>query len=560
VSDVRDADAGVSSAQNDLWIFRDGSKLVSGKEMVRDLERRVSAGNNGSALLDSLIEAGELEAALADANCAEAPIAAQITDILAWAVCSGQDSSPALQFIAQIHPPDQIAFSSPEGFTYYALHPLDFAQITSRISEEPKACALVGIRSIGTTLSAMCAAGLRSAGRPVSRITVRPTGHPYARRTEFSSPQLHWIGEQLAIDAQFLVVDEGPGRSGSTFLSVAEALQRAGVPNGRITILGSRQPNPAELCAEDAIARWKSFHFVSTMPSVNKRFEGYTYLGGGAWRHVVFQNFQDWPESWTQMERLKFLSPDRQALYKFEGMGPLGIEVRDRACVLADAGFSPRAAEAGGGFVQYQWLDGHVMNAKDLTSTVLDRLAEYCAFRASQFCTRRNSTNELHHMLEHNVRQEFGAELNLDADIFAAHNPVLADGRMQPYEWITTDAGEVIKTDAVSHGDDHFFPGPCDIVWDLAGVAIEWQLDGNGCEYLLNRFQALTARDAKPQMLPYMLTYSIFRLGFCKMAISTVLGSTEESRLRSAYAHYRGIAKGLLARLSCHAALRAPAA
>ena len=89
---------------------------------------------------------------------------------------------------------DQIAFSSPEGFTYYALHPLDFAQITSRISEEPKACALVGIRSIGTTLSAMCAAGLRSAGRPVSRITVRPTGHPYARRTEFSSPQLHWIG------------------------------------------------------------------------------------------------------------------------------------------------------------------------------------------------------------------------------------------------------------------------------------------------------------------------------------------------------------------------------
>ena len=117
MSDVRDADAGVSSAQNDLWIFRDGSKLVSGKEMVRDLERRVSAGNNGSALLDSLIEAGELEAALADANCAEAPIAAQITDILAWAVCSGQDSSPALQFIAQIHPPDQIAYSSPEGFT-----------------------------------------------------------------------------------------------------------------------------------------------------------------------------------------------------------------------------------------------------------------------------------------------------------------------------------------------------------------------------------------------------------------------------------------------------------
>ena len=42
VSDVRDADAGVSSAQNDLWIFRDGSKLVSGKEMVRDLRGEVT--------------------------------------------------------------------------------------------------------------------------------------------------------------------------------------------------------------------------------------------------------------------------------------------------------------------------------------------------------------------------------------------------------------------------------------------------------------------------------------------------------------------------------------
>ena len=41
------------------------------------------------------------------------------------------------------------------------------------------------------------------------------------------------------------------------------------------------------------------------------------------------------------MERLKFLSPDRRQFFKFEGMGPLGSEVRSRAFVLAAAGFSP---------------------------------------------------------------------------------------------------------------------------------------------------------------------------------------------------------------------------
>src|SRR5437016_10811617 len=118
-----------SAKQDDLWIFRDGRKLVSGPDMVHDLERRISASSD-SAVLDALIEAGELEAALADADCPDAAIAAQVTEILAAEMYSGEESrSTALQLISRIHPPEQIAFSLPEGFSYYALHPLDFAQI-----------------------------------------------------------------------------------------------------------------------------------------------------------------------------------------------------------------------------------------------------------------------------------------------------------------------------------------------------------------------------------------------------------------------------------------------
>jgi len=46
--------------------------------------------------------------------------------------------------------------------------------------------------------------------------------------------------------------------------------------------------------------------------------------------------------------------------------------------------------------------------------------------------------------------------------------------------------------------------------------------------------------------LLYMLAYSVFRLGFCKMAISTVRGSDEEQRMRNAYIRYRALAASLL--------------
>jgi hypothetical protein len=545
-------DETTSFAQSDLWIFRDGRKYVSGPEMVRDLKRRISvSGRQGRSLLDSLIEAGALEAALADANSCDTARASTLTDELALAVCVGgvlQDKAIAL--VEQLRPPGLISFSPPEGFSYYALHPLDFAHLISRIPSEPPACALIGIRSIGTTLSAMCAAALRQAGRSaVSRITVRPTGHPYSRRTEFSQPEMTWIREQLRAAAQFLIVDEGPGRSGSTFLSVAEALIGAGVPNERITILGSRQADPQSLCATDAAARWQAFRFLSTTPSVNTRFEPCTYVGGGHWRDFMFCDVAMWPESWTQMERLKFICPDRKNLFKFEGMGPVGAEVRGRAFVLGDAGFSPATEDIGDGFLQYELVKGQVMRAKDLSAPLLKHMARYCAFRLSHFAVQSASASELKQMLEFNVQQEFGVELQIPQDAFASQVPVLCDGRMQPYEWVRAQDGNFYKADAISHGDDHFFPGPCGIAWDLAGISIEWQLETAAREYLVTEFEQQAQAEVGSKLPIAMLAYAVFRLGFCKMGVSAVRGSPEELRLDHAYQHYRAIAEGLLQQL-----------
>ena len=535
-------------AESDLWVFREGQKQIAGRVILRDLRQRVSRSHTAGELTDALIQAGELESALADAAHPGCAAAAQLTDALAWALWTGKLDQPLLQRLATlITAPEQIRTYPPEGFTYYALHPLDFARLTSSVRDEPKACAVIGIRTIGTTLSAVVAAALRAQMHPVSRITVRPTGHPYSRVMDFSREQLQWIREQLCCAAQFLVVDEGPGRSGSTFLAVVEALVRSGVPRELITILGSRQVDSSSLLAEQAGSRWNAFRFLSTAPSVSRRFEGCRYVGGGEWRQWLLTEAQawrteEWPESWTQMERLKFLSQDGATLFKFEGMGPLGAAIRQRANVLAEAGFSPPASDIGDGFLAYPVVKGSTLRPRDLSTPLLEQMARYCAFRAAHFAASSDRPDELRHMVQYNVHQELGLDLVLPEGALVAEQAVLVDGRMQPHEWV---AGErICKTDSVDHGDDHFFPGPCDIAWDLAGAAVEWQMSEEAAQAFLQFFRRLSQIDVSERLPFYMLAYAIFRLGFCKMAISTGSGD-DLHRLRQAYGQYRRLAMQL---------------
>jgi len=529
-------------AQSDLWIFREGRREFSGRKFLEELRSQLSAKN---AILDSLIQAGEFEAALADLDAPGAPEAAALTDRLARELCSGIADGEREQFASRIEVPPVLSIAPPEGFTYYALHPLDFARACDALPREAPAFAIVGIRSIGTTLSAVVAAALGARGKNVKRVTVRPTGHPYARSLRLSEKFESWISEQNSLSAQFLVVDEGPGRSGSTFLSVAETLAGAGVGRERITIVGSRPFDPASLCAADAAARWNQFRFVAAPSCLHERFSDWTYIGSGGWRGYFFHHESEWPESWTQMERWKVLSRDRRQLVKFEGMGRIGKEARERAFALASAGFSPAVRDAGDGFLAYTAVRGRRVSKTDLSSALLEQFARYCAFRASEFTVPERAGAELARMVAFNVHQEFGRELDFEDGELSTARPVLADGRMQPHEWVAA-SGKVLKIDAVSHGDNHFFPGPCDIAWDIAGTMIEWDLDPSANQFLLEKFRKFSGADLSETLKFYLLAYCVFRLGFCKMARSTVAESPEQERLDLAYQHYRAVASRLL--------------
>jgi hypothetical protein len=535
----------MSADQNDLWVFRDARKTISRISVLGDLhsalQRLFDDPQNRHLYYNALIQAGELESALADSNSESTESVADLTDALAFAAFGGglykvKQLANALDHIAC---PNQLITSPSEGFAYYALNPLDIAKPAQESVAPHRPTAVIGIRSIGTTLSAVATAALISNGYRAARITVRPEGDPYDRVLRFTPPQSDWIKKLKENAAQFLVVDEGPGRSGSTFLSVGEALVSFGIATEDIVLLGSREPDLKTLCAQEAASRWKKFEFRTFSPDTCNGFRDCTYIGGGEWRKHFLSAESSWPACWPQMERLKFLSQDRSQLFKFDGLGPAGDAVRNRAHALAAAGFGCAIEDVGEGFSRYAVIDGSSLHFSNISAAILERIARYCAFRSAEFHVEHGTPEPLAEMLRVNLLREFEWEIDFDPELLRPQNMVVVDGRMNPHEWLFTANGRLLKTDGATHGDDHFFPGLTDIAWDIAGTAVEWNLHPDALDFLLSRYRLLTGEDLRQRLPIFLITYAVFRLAWCKMALPTVAGTGEEFRLAQEYRHYR---------------------
>ncbi len=333
------------SGAQDFWIFRDGRNSVPGKVLLRDLQLSLRSvldnPRDQNCVLKALIQSGEIESALADVEHSAAPTIADLTSALADLYLGGD--AAGLRELAgtldSLTVPSVLATSAPEGFSYYALHPLDFAAVAQQIADASCPTAVVGVRSIGTTLSAVVTAALKKKSVRAERITVRPTGHPYDRTAEFTADQIRWINQGREQSSTFLVVDEGPGRSGSTFLSVAEALVRAGVPATQITMMGSVEPDLNELRARDVAARWRIFRFLKCNPTSYSRFNNHIYIGGGEWRGKLLHESQGVACLLAANGASEVPRARRNQIFQVRGIGRFGELVQQRAHSLADAGF-----------------------------------------------------------------------------------------------------------------------------------------------------------------------------------------------------------------------------
>jgi hypothetical protein len=249
-----------------MYVFRDGRRLLRGCDLVKSLRNAIESAESAVGMEDivaALLVAGELACALADADSPHTPIANEITDHIARVVV-GSATRDHLRAVGSkldsIDAPERVPLSVQEGFAYYALHPLKFAHVVEQLSLPPQV-VVVGVRSIGLTLSAITLAALRRLGHDAERISVRPTGHPYDRVLQLSADQQAWVAQHK--DAEFLVVDEGPGLSGSSFIAAAEALLRSGVAPERVLLLGTRIPDVSALRMTGAAARWGRFRAIA---------------------------------------------------------------------------------------------------------------------------------------------------------------------------------------------------------------------------------------------------------------------------------------------------------
>jgi hypothetical protein len=525
-----------------LLVFREGRREVSGPELKLALLTQVGSLRGFAArdpLVAALLRAGELECGLTDAGGSSAQTFLALTDCLAEALLRGRLPGNLLdiQNTACGAPvPERLTVSTPEGFVYYALDPLAYARALEKLGELPARVVVVGIRSIGTTLSAVTAAAARLRGSQAQRITVRPAGHPYNRRTRFSPDELGLIQSAASAKATFLIVDEGPGLSGSSFLSVAEALEEAGAARESIILLCGHEPNVEALCSANAAQRWRRFRYVAAGGEAPRPAAAEVFAGGGQWRSRWFADESAWPAVWSSMERLKYRSGAQveARLFKFAGLGHYGNAVRKREERVALAGFGPAIRKESDGFVSYPWIGERPMAADDLSRSALVRLAEYCAFRAQAFTVAAADLGSLQQMAQHNLA-ELGLDLRAELKL---ERTVIADGRMQPYEWLLA-GGEMLKTDSGSHGDDHFFPGPTDIAWDLAGAVVEWRMNEQERAQFLAAYRSASGDNASARMEGFVRAYAVFRCAYCTMAANALHGTPEQARLARAASQYR---------------------
>jgi hypothetical protein len=556
-----------------MIVYREDDEAADPAALIPKLMRRAAAIGNGATehdeIVSLLIDLGMLEAAVADAIFPELDGESATTLALRQAtLISGRllrhswRSEPALarrearrlaaQLGQPIALPAEVRLRVPEGYAYYALYPETYLQAAEEFARRtsPEMAVCIGLRSIGTGLSACVAAELEAQGWRVESFTLRPRGHPFARRPALDGELTKKL--RKLDHAAFLIVDEGPGLSGSSLTGTASFLSDLGVPADRIYLFPSSLPDPD--------------HFVSTKPrelwsrheKIHINFEDgwlpHAHFGsdhvdasGGDWRNVFGLSRPEWPAVDPRHERRKYIvrrNGRKSVLHKFAGLGRYGVSAYNRSRALADAGFTPAVLELKQGFLQQELVPGRPLARGETADRELITLAQrYFGYLARECASGKPVRLEpLLEMMRVNIEEALGqrwsgvvAQLEQQARGFGAVPAVAVDGRVLPQEWVRTAQG-YLKTDAADHHCDHFYPGVTDIAWDIAGFEAEFDLPPAVVAEL-----ASSAGDRLlPDRLPfYRAAYLAFRVGYTSFSAQALAGSADGERMRGEFERYR---------------------
>jgi hypothetical protein len=465
----------------------------------------------------------------------------------------------------------------PEGFALCALYPEQYCSAALRwlkdhsLAEERRAL-VVGIRSIGTSIAAAVAAVLRAGGWEVQSRSVRPMGPPFAHEVdarEMPVGRAEWA----------LVVDEGPGLSGSSMVAAALALFRAGMPRHCISFFPGRCGEPGPAASDELRTVWATTpRYVAPIEELRlpqwlaaalppeylaaDPLQKVTDIGAGRWRKLVYPTVASWPAVCSAFERPKLLGvlqSGARVLFKYEGTAIVAGGTSRAEAVLA--GLAARARRMGGpepfgaahGFVATPWLAGVPLARGDASPELLAEVGQHAARSAGPVLSaqeQRSGLSRLGTMLYWNTLDLLGsaAASRVLAPIRALSRaplaetlPLYGDGRMAPQEWVRVKRGVFRKIEGIGHDQDHTVVGRQPVLWDVAGALVEWGLRGSAAGPLLTGYYASGGASLSPEMLTfYRLAYAAFRAGQCRLCAHHGEPELEErARLNRDYAHYR---------------------
>ena len=533
-------------------------------------------------LVACLIEAGELAQGVIDAEfharggrdarSAAADAAMRLATSLAAQVAASWESAfrdagePAdldLDALEGLVLPQSIELRQPEGFAFYALYPESYLE-----AARPLAGAdwrVLGLRSIGATLAAAVAVGLRTARERPPPLTLRPGGHPYDRHLS--------LADDIAADpgASYAIVDEGPGRSGSSIAAAARHLEERGVRASAIHLFPGHANGPGPEASPAVQALWSRCPVHVTEfdawalrgDKPWRRLDGWVAdlvgplteplrdLSCGAWRQLRPDSEAEWPPSHPWAERRKFLATGRGGRWhvKFAGLGRRGRETLDRARILAQAGFVPDPVGWRHGFLVERWREDTESLAGLPRQELIEGVGRYIGFRARHFPAspeRGASLQTLLDMALCNAVEALGPEAALRFErsrgldrLQARCRPVETDSRLHAWEWLWTEDG-LLKTDALDHHAGHDLVGCQDVAWDAVGAAIEFALSRAEREALFLAIEREAGRRLDEDIVRFLTPcYLAFQLGSYVMAAAAAADQSESTRLGASVARYR---------------------
>jgi hypothetical protein len=438
--------------------------------------RAALAGLPGrDAAWEVAIAAGVLEAAGLDALQPEADDAAPVRDALRGLALAGARVALGTGSAAEVEaalaavpldPGARVVARTPEGFAWYGLHPEAYATVARRwaAARGPGRVAVVGLRSIGTTLAAVVHAALAQAGVAAWSCAVRPRGDPFDRRPLLGAGLVGAL-RGTGADA-VLVVDEGPGISGSSLTGAADAVAALGWADRDVVLLAHWAPDGGAFVSDAARARWARFARLAAVDALAP--PPGADLSGGAWRRGLPE--AAWPAVHPWHERAKWRDGDR--VRRWAGLGAWGRATRARAEALAADGLGPPVHGLSDGWLELGWVEGTPL--VDADPGLVDAAARLVAHHAARPVGAADVDGTLAWIVD--VVAE-GLGIAVDPARLRAHVPdapaVAVDGRMRRHEWVRTPAGALVKTDGFDHCADPFLPGCQQAAWDVAGLAAE---------------------------------------------------------------------------------------